>query len=408
MDERVSYVPEAVVDALVETAWAFPGLRISYARRVGSKTIRHLASAGAQGPPDFTGKLLDLSGASGLLEAFRTADQVIAIEDVTADPRTRPISDLLVAQGTRAYLIWPIRRVRDPVPLGWVALDSDRPRTWGQKESFALEQMDTLILMALEHAALSDALSSARTTVREQERRLAGLRGSSGSALAYAEDLVDAMMRVVEAHLGSGQKPQAAGLGDQLSRVLGELGALKVGQRRPVPDPVDLNRIVADLAPSLPALLAANASVTTQLYGQPLRIDAHRAGLERTIVSLVRHAYANGAGTRVQLQTRRVPHGAELVLRGDGLGADKALLQIAGEAELVSADRLERALWRARCELLLHEATLAVAAEGTIRLQIPVIGPRQPTPKKGEKPWEQKPRMRPTATVPAAGDSDEP
>ncbi len=27
-----SSVPEAVVDALVETAWSFPGLRVSYAR----------------------------------------------------------------------------------------------------------------------------------------------------------------------------------------------------------------------------------------------------------------------------------------------------------------------------------------------------------------------------------------
>ena len=408
MDERVSYVPEAVVDALVETAWAFPGLRISYARRVGPRTIRHLASAGAQGPPDFTGKHLDLAGAAGLLEAFRTADQVIAIEDVTVDPRTRPISDLLVAQGTRAYLIWPISRMRDPLPLGWVALDSDRPRTWGQRESFALEQMDTLILMALEHAALSDALSAARTTVREQERRLAGLRGSSGGALAHAEDLVDAMMRVVEEHLGSRAKPQASGLAQQLTRVLAELDALKVGQHRPVPNPIDVNRIVADLAPSLPALLGANATVTTRLHGQPLRVDAHRAGLERTIVSLVRHAYAHGAGSNVELHTRAIPHGAELVLRGDGLGADKALLQIAGEEELLSADRLERALWRARCELLLHEATLAVAKDGTIQIQIPIIGPRQPTPEKGEQPWEQKPRMRPTATVPAAGDPDEP
>jgi hypothetical protein len=407
VNERVSYVPEAVVDALVEAAWAFPGLRVSYSRTVGPRTVRHLASAGVRGPPDFTGEFLDLSGANTLVEAFRTADQAIGIEDVTSDPRTRPIADLLIAQGTRAYLIWPIRRPRDPLPLGWVALDSDRPRTWGTRESDALEQMDAMILMALEHAALSDALSAARTDVREHERRLAGLRGSSGSALEYADDLVGAMMRMVDESLPPPLKSRAGALGRQLSRVLGELDALHVGQRRPLPTPLDLNKVIAELAPSLPALVGANLVVSLRLSGRPLVVDAHRPGLERTIVNLLRHAYASAPGTALQLETRAVSSAAELVMHGDGLGADEALLQIGGQGELVGADELDRSLWRARCELLLHDASLTVTADGTLRILVPLIGPRRPVPAKGEQPWEQKPRMRPTATVPAASDPDE-
>ena len=46
------------------------------------RTVRHLASAGAEGLPDFTGSQIDLSAAHALLDAFRTADQPIAVEDV--------------------------------------------------------------------------------------------------------------------------------------------------------------------------------------------------------------------------------------------------------------------------------------------------------------------------------------
>jgi hypothetical protein len=371
-------VPEAVIDALVEVAWAFPGLRVSYARMFG-RTLRHLASAGAEGLPDFTGSELDLSGAHKLLESFRTADQAIAIEDVTVDARTRPVAESLRAQGTRACLIWPVRRPRDPYPMGWIALDSDRPRTWGHKEESALERLDSLVMMALEHAELSEALSRARTQVLEHERRADGLRGFASGVLHHTSILVAGLMQVVARHMDERGGESATALGRQLEGVLAELEAVSHDSRARLPEPVDLNVVVAELLPALRVLIGEDARMLSRQTVDPLPILAHRAGLERMIFHLLAHAHAaRSGGNSIVIETADVGGAAALTLYGDGLGIDDGLVQFGERGENVTADSLGMGLWVAHCEALLHSAVITVGAESgdqaRIRMLFPLIG----------------------------------
>ncbi len=369
-------VPEAVIDALVEVAWAFPGLRVSYARMSG-RAVRHLASAGAEGLPDFTGSELDLSSAHKLLEAFRTADQPIAIEDVTVDARTRPISTHLLAQGTRACLIWPIRRPRDLYPMGWLALDSNRPRTWGHKEETALERLDPLVMMALEHAELSQALARARTEVREYERRADGLRGFASGVLHHTNILIGGLMRVVAMHMDERGGESAAALGRQLEGVVAELEAVQHGSRGRVPEPVDLNAVTSELLPALRVLIGDDARILSNLTVDALTIRAHRAGLERMIFHLIAHAHAaRSGGSSIVIETAPAGEHAALTIYGDGLGVDEGLMEFGARGENVSADSLGMGLWVAHCELLMHGASIDIADEqgqARIRVLFPLI-----------------------------------
>jgi len=369
-------VPEAVIDALVEVAWAFPGLRVSYARMFG-RAVRHLASAGAEGLPDFTGSELDLSAADALLEAFRTADQPIAIEDVTVDARTRPVVALLLAQGTRACLIWPVRRPRDLYPMGWISLDSNRPRTWGHKEESALERLDALVMMALEHAELTDALARARTEVREHERRADGLRGFASGALHHTSFLVAGLMRVIASHMDERAGESATALGRQLEGVLEELEAVQHGSRARIPEHVDLNAVVSELIPALRVLIGEDARMLSRLAVEPLPISAHRAGLERMVLHLLAHAHAaRSSGNSIVIETSRLGTHAVLTLYGDGLGIDNDLVQFGERGENVSADSLGMGLWVAHCEVLMHGATVTISADAgnqaRIRLMFPI------------------------------------
>lgn len=369
-------VPEAVVDALVEVAWSAPGLRVSYARICPRAGLSYLASAGAEHLPDITGWTLDLKGASRLVEALRNADAPLAIEDVASDLRTRDIAQQLSAQSTGALLILALRSGRDPHPIGVVALDVDKPRTWNAKEAAALDRLGPLITLALEHGKVCEELAHAEARNEENERRLGGVRGLVSGVLHDTNVLVHGLMRTIATAMDDTAGRSASVLGRQLEGVLSELDTLNHagGSVRPT-QVFDLNTLIEDVIPGLRALVGPNVRMLARRHPEPLHIEGYQTGIERMLVNILVHA--NNSGRSVVLETGTTATMAQISLYGDGIQADE-LLCLLGD-DTATPDQLGMGLWLARSEAMMHGATIDVAdvlgGQGRVRIEFPLCRP---------------------------------
>lgn len=366
-----SPVPEAVVDALVETVWTFPGLRVSYARLLPPKRLRFMACAGPEESAELTGRTLRLDDAPKYLEALKTALGSIGIEDARTDSRTKGIAPALEELDIRALLALPVRKRRDPQPVGVVLLDSPKPRTWSPKESAALDRLGPIIAMALDNAVLRDHLQRAEMSLSEYERRLGAVRGVVGGVMHDTDILVRALMEAISHREG------AAALGRQLEGVLSELSILDHGTSR-THQPIDLNQVITQLVPALRALVGSEVRLLTQLDSQPLFVSGHLTGLERALINIVVHGRNNGpAGDALIFETSLRDGRAELVIRGDGLGMDESMarLRLGDQNEASIPDELGLGLWLARCEVLLHGGAISVSPDSAGNPRISVSFP---------------------------------
>ncbi len=367
-------VPSAALDALIETAWAFPGFRVSFGAFDGPRAIRFFTSAGAERMANLNGIRLDVRTATRLIDSLRSSELALAIEDVESDSRTRPIAEGFIALDTRAVLILPLRRAREPQPIGVVMMDCDAPRTWGPKESAALERLAPLISLTLEHVEVCAALETTRASASQNDRRVSAVRGLVAGVSHDAARLTRALVEIVGPAAPRRNPASTQSLVQQLSRLMEELDGIQQGPTASwSPAPCHLGVVVSEMAPALEALVGQ--AVRVQIRGQDpeLMAGAHRTGVERMLVNLVSHA-ARSPGEGSIVIEARCHHGVpQVVLRGDGLQFDGGVELLGTVHGLVTADQLGASLWQVRCEALLQSVTIDVCTEDTaaITLSLP-------------------------------------
>jgi signal transduction histidine kinase len=379
-----AFVPDSVVDALVETVWSLPGLRVSLSRLTRSHHLRFLACAGPEDMPPVTGRCLHLEPAAALLRMLRTTEEPLEIEDVTTDPRTKQLAPQLAKLGTGAILMLPVRP-RQPGRPGAIILDAPRPRTWTPKEAAALERLEPIMALALENAALREHMGRAEASLSEYERQLGGARGLVGGIVHDTNILVAGLLRSIERATAATPHPvthelreSATAVGRQLEGVLSELVTLERGAAR-ILAPLDLNEVVVDLAPALRSLLGDGTRLLTQLSSRAPRVPGHRIGLERALLNLVVHATRDHAPESLVIETRLETDRAVLQIRtADHRPANAALRLLSSEhsSRPISADELGLGLWLVRCEVLLHGGSIDVELgdDGVrIRVELPTL-----------------------------------
>jgi signal transduction histidine kinase len=378
-----AFVPDAVVDALVETVWSLPGLRVSLSRLTRSHHLRFLACAGPEDMPPITGRCLQLGSASPLVRALRSTEEALEIEDVTTDSRTKALAPQFQKLSTGSILMLPVRP-RQPGRPGAIILDAARPRTWTPKEVAAVERLEPLMALALENAALREQMGRAEASLSEYERQLGGARGLVGGIVHDTNILVDGLLRSIAraTDLSSPTSRElsenATALGRQLEGVLSELVTLERGAAR-ILEPLDLNQLVGELVPALRSLLGDGTRLLTQLALEVPRVPGHRTGLERALLNLVVHATNDCDPESVVLETRHEQDRAVVQIRAANHGCTSSALRLLGcgrGGRPATPDDLGLGLWLVRCEVLLHGGSVDVDVEDDgvrIRVELPIL-----------------------------------
>ena len=378
LPDETQLPPEAVIDALVEVAWAYPGLRVGYGRFAGPRMLRFVASAGADERKDFTGSLIDLSVARDFLEALREGEQAVIIEDVETDRRTKPIAEQLLNLSVRSLVAVAVTRPRYSEPAGIVSLDSDRARTWSAKEAATVERLAPLTSMALDNVIMSESLAGAQASIESYERHLGGVRGLVRGVLNDANTLLNAVREHSNRATPAMGEPLVA-LADKLNDVLAELNALNHGYRSiRTPHPIDLSQVISNFVPALRAVLGPEVRLLCRSDDTPIMVNAYPTGLERMLLNLIVHARANRqAGASLVLHTRKEDGDGVVTAFGDAVGLNDELLLVGSHDQIVTADQLSIGLWAARCEMLLQGASLSTRpdADGQVEicLRLPLV-----------------------------------
>lgn len=376
-----AFVPNTVIDALVETVWSLPGLRVSLSRLTRSRHLRFLACAGPEEMPPVTGRCLHLEDANAFLRVLRTTEEPVEIEDVTTDPRTKRLAAQLGKLGSGAILILPVRP-RLPASPGAIILDAPHARTWTPKEAAALERLEPLMALALENTALREQLGRSEASLGEYERQIGGVRGLVGGIVHDTNILVQGLLHNIARAtdtmaLGRELGEGAIALGRQLEGVLSELTGLERGASR-ILEPLDLNELVVELSPALRSLLGGRTRLLTRLSPRSPRVPGHRIGLERTLLNLVVHATREQSPESLAIETRLEANRAVLQIRADRPPVNEALRMLSAEhSGPITPDDLGLGLWLVRCEVLLHGGSIDVHFDGEgvrIRVELPTLG----------------------------------
>lgn len=352
--------PMAALDALIETAWSFPGFRFSYGAFEGSRAIRFHTSAGAETQAALDCVRIDLSDAPRLVEALRSGEGPIAFEDVRSDSRTRPIAEAFDEIGCRSMLILPLLRGRRLA--GIVMMDRDLPRTWGAKEAAALDRLAPLMALTLEHVEAKAELESTRASGARHERRIAAIRGVTAGVALDAGRILNAIRKTVDT-----DRQATRSLMDQLERLVDELDRVQRGPSR-LTEPFDLARALREITPGLNALTHARVRLDEKHQGT-VDVEGNVTGVERLLVNLITHvtkAASTGQALTLELSHDATGDRAQLRICGDGLEVDSALRRIGGGDPLVTSEQVCPALWQARCEALVQDVRLTVEDDAVV------------------------------------------
>lgn len=358
----LAQAPMAALDALIETAWSFPGFRVSYGAFDGARAIRFHTSAGSELQAALDCVRLDLSSAPRFVEALRSDDAPVAFEDVTTDSRARPIADALLEVGCKSMVILPL--ISDRKPLGIVMMDCETPRTWGAKEMAALDRLAPLIALTLEHVEAKAELESTRASSARHERRITAMRGLTAGVASDAARLLEAMRKTIDT-----DRDATHSLLGQLERLVGELDRVQHSPTR-LSAPFDLSDALRSLAPGLAATTKARVRIDGR---QPTRVgvDGNRTGIERLLVNLVAHATRDATKRQTLTLTLSADDdGAQLRLHGSALRIDDVVRLLDGDDTLVTSEQVCPTLWQARSEALLQDIRLWVEGD-TIVLEFP-------------------------------------
>lgn len=354
--------PMAALDALVETAWSFPGFRVSYGAFEGPRAIRFHTSAGAESQAALDGVRLDLSDAPRFVEVLRTADTPVSFEDVRSDSRARPLAEAFEQVDARSLLILPLRRGRESQPFGVVMMDRAAARTWGPKEGAALDRLGPLIALTLEHVEACAELESAKASASRHERRVTAIRGLTAGVALDAERILAAISSTLDS-----DRDATLSLVGQLERIVDELERVQRGPSR-LTEPFDLASVLDELAPSLRALTPADIRIEG-LHRGPLGVHGNRTGIERLLVNLVAHN-ARTAHARqtlsLQISAGEGSTPPRLIVRGDALIDDALTRMVGGEDPLLSSEPVDPGLWQARCEALVLDIRLSLEGDALV------------------------------------------
>ncbi len=356
----LSDAPMAALDALIETAWSFPGFRCSYGAFEGSRAIRFHTSAGPESQAAIDCVRVDLSDAPRFIEALRSDECPVAFEDVRADSRTRPISAAFDELGCRSMVILPLLRGRRPV--GLVMMDSDTPRTWGAKETAALDRLAPLMALTLEHVEAKAELASTRASGSRHERRITAIRGVTAGVAMDAGRILNAIRRTVDT-----DRQATRSLLDQLERIVDELDRVQRGPSR-LTEPFDLARALREFTPGLNALTDARVRLDEQHDGT-VAVEGNVTGIERLLVNLIAHVTkgaTDGQALTLELSHRGNGDRAQLRIHGEGLDVDAALRRMGGGDPLITSEQVCPALWQARCEALVQDVRLTVEDDAVV------------------------------------------
>ncbi len=351
--------PMAVLDALIETAWSFPGFRISFAAFDGPRAIRFCTSAGAESMASLDGVRLDLSDAPRLVEALANVDTPIVLEDVGSDSRSRPLAGPLAAIDCRSALVLPLHRDHEKLPFGVVMMDRDAPRTWGAKEGAALDRLAPIVALAIEHIQARAELQSSKTNAERHERLIDALRGRVAGVAADAARIV----QTLQANTENGQRGTQSLLA-HLGRLVDELDRIQRGPSI-ITQPFDLSSALRELVPGLQALTSAQIRVEDSVGHAG--VMGNRAGIERLLVNLVTHSSGRATTSKsLTFELRGDLDRPKLSLRGDALVIDEALRQVGQGDQLTASVEIDAGLWQARCEALVQDIRLRVDRDSIV------------------------------------------
>jgi hypothetical protein len=365
-------VPPSVLEALVETSWALPGLRASYARSIGRDRIRVVACAAPELLATTCGRVVTID--AHWAELLHDGETLV-VGDALDEPISERARLALVGLGASAVCWAPLRATGEhgPTFAGLVALESSTPRAWTPTELAALERLVPLCELALERASMTSELQRVRARVAALQHRVDAMRGVSAAVLGEGGSIVRALESIAARPRSESDGGSLAALASLLDGVLGEL-ALDVERARV---PLDFAAMLRELEPALRALLGGDVELRCAA-DSPLWVRANRTLVARALVGVVLHAHEHRRHGRVIEIAAAIESGTVCVrITGDGLGADPALVRVSTHAP-ATVDDLGPRLWIARCALVSHGAVVEVVNDfddGTsIMLALPPLG----------------------------------
>ncbi|ARA94908.1 hypothetical protein AWN76_018275 [Rhodothermaceae bacterium RA] len=155
---------EIIVRLVTHLHRYFPAYRVAYSTIDGDGRLSVRFALGPEAMPPLVGVEADLSEAPAYLAALR-AGEVVAVEDVSADPRLAPLAAALAAGHTRALLDVPLQHSQDLV--GLLCLDAADVHAWTPHEIALLQDAAHYLALVLKEARRRRA----ERILREEEER---------------------------------------------------------------------------------------------------------------------------------------------------------------------------------------------------------------------------------------------
>ncbi len=151
----------------------FSALRVTYSTIDAQGKITVLYSIEPPGMPKLSGLEADLNVAPGYLSALLQGDMVIA-GDVSRDTRLAPLTEAMLAGGTRALLDVPVIRTDTVVAL--LCFNSPQPRQWSEHEIITLTDVAEYLSIAINEAQTREARRQAEEELEQRAQQLIVLR----------------------------------------------------------------------------------------------------------------------------------------------------------------------------------------------------------------------------------------
>ncbi|HEY9829375.1 MAG TPA: PAS domain S-box protein [Stenomitos sp.] len=160
---------QVIERVLTQLSEHFTCLQVAYSTIDQQGMLRVIQAIAPPTMPALQGFVADLTAAPDYLSALRQ-NQPQIVADISADIKLTPLSDIMLANGTKAFLAVPLRHHTDGL-IGLLCFNSPEPCPWSPYEVATLIEVADYLSITLKEARSQHERTKAETALRDSEER---------------------------------------------------------------------------------------------------------------------------------------------------------------------------------------------------------------------------------------------